>query len=70
MKNIEEEIFDILKKDFMINKINLYLRLDELGLDSLDEIEFRVSLKNKYKIEFPDSFEGKTVQEYIEYIKK
>ena len=75
MKNVEQEIKSITYQMFGIKeeKIHVETRLKEdLGLDSLDAIEWVLELETEFNIAIPDevALDFKNIGEVIRYIEK
>ena len=57
----------IAKFDFNIGELKPTKRLEDLGLDSLDMIEFMFDIENEFKIKIPDQeFKVTTIQEIVD----
>ena len=75
MKNIEQGIKDITHQMFGINKeqIHMEARLKEdLGLDSLDAIQWVVELETQFNISIPDeeAIDFKKIAQVVSYIER
>jgi len=63
-----KELF-IAKFDFNIEELRPTTRLEDLGLDSLDMIEFMFDIENEFKIKIPDQeFKVTTIQEIVDAV--
>jgi len=59
----------IAKFDFNIRELKPTKRLEELGLDSLDMIEFMFDIENEFEIKIPDQeFKVTTIQEIVDAV--
>jgi acyl carrier protein len=58
MNTLQEQVFDLCAKTFKADKKSLTLEtkfIDDMGADSLDLVEFSLSLEDEYRIEVPES---------------
>ena len=59
----------IARFDFNIGELKPKTRLEDLGLDSLDMIEFMFDIENEFKIKIPDQeFKVTTIQEIVDAV--
>ena len=59
----------IARFDFNIRELKPKTRLEDLGLDSLDMIEFMFDIENEFKIKIPDQeFKVTTIQEIVDAV--
>ena len=67
-----QEIINEMKEKYEIKDLNLNASLTDLQIDSLDVVEFLLSLEDKYNITFEaeEMQDLKTVSDLIELIKK
>ncbi len=57
--------------DFPIEELTAKTTLEELGLDSVDIIEFMFELENEFNIEIPDhEFNIKTIQDMVDSLER
>ncbi len=57
------------KFDFNIEELKPTTTLEDLGLDSLDKIEFMFDIENEFSIKIPDEqFKVTTIQDMIDAI--
>jgi len=57
--------------DFPIEDLTAQTTLEELGLDSIDIIEFMFELENEFNIEIPDhEFNVKTIQDMVDSLER
>jgi acyl carrier protein len=57
------------KFDFNIEELKPETTLENLGLDSLDKIEFMFDIENEFKIKIPDEqFKVETIQDMVDAI--
>jgi acyl carrier protein len=57
----------VAKLDYNIEELKPTTTLEELGLDSLDMIEFMFDIENKFNIKIPDrEFKVTTIQEIVD----
>lgn len=67
-----QEIINEMKEKYEIKDLNLNASLTDLQIDSLDVVEFLLSLEDKYNIAFEaeEMQDLKTASDLIELIKK
>ncbi len=67
-----QEIINEMKEKYEIKDLNLNASLTDLQIDSLDVVEFLLSLEDKYNITFEaeEMQDLKTASDLIELIKK
>lgn len=67
-----QEIINEMKEKYEIKNLNLNASLTDLQIDSLDVVEFLLSLEDKYNITFEaeEMQDLKTASDLIELIKK
>lgn len=67
-----QEIINEMKEKYEIKDLNLNVSLTDLQIDSLDVVEFLLSLEDKYNITFEaeEMQDLKTASDLIELIKK
>lgn len=73
MENIEQRVKTLLAEltGDSINTIHNNTRfIEDLGMDSLDTVELRLSLEEEFSKEVPDSAVFLTIQDVIDYINK
>jgi acyl carrier protein len=75
MTTIEERIYEIIATGLKINreKITSTSRfIDDLGADSLDQVELIMALEEEFEVDISEdeTEKFKTVQQIIDYIKK
>jgi len=75
MSDIETRLIEIVSKNLSIPKSRITRDsryVDDLGLDSLDQVEFIMKLEEEFGIEIPDEAaeKVKTVDDAIKYIEK
>ena len=59
----------IARFDFNIEELKPTTRLENLGLDSLDMIEFMFDIENEFNIKIPDQeFKVTTIQEIVDAV--
>jgi len=59
----------IARFDFNIRELKPTTRLEDLGLDSLDMVEFMFDIENEFKIKIPDQeFKVATIQEIVDAV--
>ena len=59
----------IAKFDFNIEELKPATRLEDLGLDSLDMVEFMFDIENEFNIKIPDQeFKVTTIQEIVDAV--
>jgi len=59
----------IARFDFNIEELKPTTRLEDLGLDSLDMIEFMFDIENEFNIKIPDQeFKVTTIQEIVDAV--
>ena len=59
----------IAKFDFNIEELKPTATLEDLGLDSLDMVEFMFDIENEFKIKIPDQeFKVTTIQEIVDAV--
>ena len=57
------------KFDFNIEELRLETTLEDLGLDSLDKIEFMFDIENEFNIKIPDQeFKVITIQDMVDAV--
>jgi len=57
------------KFDFNVEELKPETTLENLGLDSLDKIEFMFDIENEFKIKIPDEqFKVTTIQEMVDAV--
>ena len=57
--------------DFPIEELTAKTTLEELGLDSVDIIEFTFELEKEFNIEIPDhEFNIKTIQDMVDSVER
>ena len=59
----------IAKFDFNIEELKPTATLEDLGLDSLDMVDFLFDIENEFKIKIPDQeFRVRTIQEIVDAV--
>jgi len=59
----------IAKFDFNIEELKATTTLEDLGLDSLDMVEFMFDIENEFNIRIPDQeFKVTTIQEIVDAV--
>jgi acyl carrier protein len=57
------------KFDFNVGELKPGTTLEDLGLDSLDKIEFMFDIENEFKIKIPDQeFKVTTIQDIVDAV--
>ncbi|MGZ6249937.1 MAG: acyl carrier protein [Syntrophales bacterium] len=57
----------IARFDYKIEKLAATTKLENLGLDSLDIVDFMFDIENEFKIQIPDrEFKVKTIQDMVD----
>lgn len=71
--DIRQRLKEVFEEEFAeIDNPKDSLTLDELGLDSLDKVEFVMSIEDEFDINIPDNVWGsvKTWGDLVDYIEK
>ena len=74
--DVENKLYEILKNEFAIEKIEITARCEDVGLDSLDMVELATYIEEEFEIEIKEeSYDDMTMasvklEELIEEIEK
>ena len=52
--DVENKLYEILKNEFAIEKIEITARCEDIGLDSLDMVELATYLEEEFEIEIKE----------------
>ena len=68
---METEIRTIIAKQLArpLEEILAETRLNELGADSLDQVEIMMTIEDTYNIKMADDFKPETIGQVIEYVR-
>jgi acyl carrier protein len=74
MSNIEERVKKVVMKQLSVKEEQVTLNaafVEDLGADSLDQVELVMELENEFEVEIPDEEAAKitNVKQAIEYVK-
>ena len=73
---VENKLYEILKKEYAIEKVEITPRCEDIGLDSLDMIELATYIEEEFEIEIKEeSYDDMTMasvklEQLIEEIEK
>lgn len=72
IQTTESWVREHLEIEYGADEIKPDSKLEDLGLDSLDRVEFQMEVEDRFLggEEIPDSEELETVQQYIAYIER
>ena len=74
--DVENKLYEILKNEFAIEKVEITARCEDIGLDSLDMVELATYLEEEFEIEIKEElYDDMTMasiklEELIEEIEK
>lgn len=74
--DVENKLYEILKNEFAIEKIEITARCEDVGLDSLDMVELATYIEEEFEIEIKEeSYDDMTMasvklEQLIEEIEK
>ena len=74
--DVENKLYEILKNEFAIEKIEITARCEDVGLDSLDMVELATYIEEEFEIEIKEeSYDDMTMasiklEDLIEEIEK
>ena len=70
--NIKQEVLTGLQEKLALSSIDENSRLQDLGIDSLDVVEYLLEIEERYNIEFPpeEMVDLKTINDLIQLIEK
>lgn len=74
--DVENKLYEILKNEFAIEKIEITARCEDIGLDSLDMVELATYIEEEFEIEIKEeSYDDMTMasiklEDLIEEIEK
>ena len=52
--DVENKLYEILKNEFAIEKVEITARCEDIGLDSLDMVELATYLEEEFEIEIKE----------------
>lgn len=75
MENLQEQVFKLIEKSFKVKPEQIktqYKFIDDLGADSLDVVEFVLTLEDTFNITIPESKAQKisTVGDAIQFLEE
>ena len=74
--DVENKLYEILKNEYAIEKVEITARCEDIGLDSLDMVELATYIEEEFEIEIKEeSYDDMTVasvklEQLIEEIEK
>jgi acyl carrier protein len=75
MENLQEQVVKLISKSFKVSETTIKLEskfIDDLGADSLDVVEFVLTLEDEFNVTIPDSKAQSisTVKDAIEFLEE